>query len=198
MCLLFETIKINDGRPENILFHNRRMNGSRKALFGCDVPVDLNEIITVPAEHRSGKRKCRVVYSERIQKISFEAYPGKTIRSLKIVRCDDIEYPHKFRDRERLSALYGMRGPCDEILIVKDNRVTDTSISNIAFFDGSRWVTPRTFLLQGTKRAQLISDGTIIESDITEADIASFSKASLINAMLDLGEATVEIDNIIY
>jgi len=198
MCLLFETIRISDGRPENIPFHNLRMNMSRKALFGCEDTIDLYEIIRVPAEHRSGKRKCRVVYSEHIHGISFEAYPGKIINSLKIVRCDDIDYPHKKCDRDHLNSLLCLKDGCDEILIVKNNRVTDTSISNIAFFDDAQWVTPRTALLQGTKRAQLISEGLLIESAISVTDIASFSKASLINAMLDLGETTVDTGNIIF
>jgi 4-amino-4-deoxychorismate lyase len=197
MCRLFETIKISDGVAENLSFHNTRLNASRKELFGCADTIDLREIITVPDRHGAGRHKCRVVYSTGIHEVIFEPYPGRSITSLKIVYCDDIEYPYKNCDREKLNALFRLRNGCDEILIVKNHLVTDTSISNIAFFDGSCWVTPRSVLLRGTKREQLITRGIIAESEITVTDIAGFKKACLINAMLDLGETIVEIENIV-
>lgn len=195
---MFETIRIIDGRAENLSYHNRRMNGSRKELFGSADAIDLNTVIAVPERHRDGRHKCRVVYSTRVHEVLFEPYPGRAIRSLKIVACDDIDYSHKYTDRESINALFRLRGRCDDILIVKDGRVTDTSIGNIVFHDGSRWITPRSFLLKGTKRDQLISEGIIIEDDIHAQDIAAFTKASPINAMLDLGEVVVGIENIVY
>jgi 4-amino-4-deoxychorismate lyase len=198
MCRLFETIKISNGIPENISFHNARCNMARKELFGCADPIDLGEVITVPEGYRSGRHKCKVIYSNEIHEIIFEKYPGRSIKSLKIVSCDDIEYSHKYCDRERLNTLFRLRGHYDDILIIKNNFVTDTSISNIVFYDGVRWITPRSFLLRGTKREHLISRGIIVESDIVVSDIASFEKACLINAMQDWRETIVEIGNIVY
>ncbi len=195
---MFETIRINNGRAANLSYHNRRMNESRRELFGCADTIDLNAVIAVPEEHRDGRRKCKVVYSDRVHEVLFESYQARAIRSLKIVTCDDIDYSHKYTDRESINALFRLRGRCDDILIVKNGLVTDTSFSNIAFHDGSRWITPRSCLLRGTRRDQLISQGTIIEDDIRAGDIAAFRKASLINAMLDLGETVVETENIVY
>ncbi len=197
MCLLFETIKISGGMAENISFHNSRCNKARKDLFGCKDPLDLREIIRVPEEHRDGRHKCKVIYSSEIHEVIFEQYPGRSIKSLKIVPCDDIEYTHKYCDREKLNALFRLRGLCDDILILKNSLVTDTSISNIVFYDGARWITPRSVLLQGTRREQLIARGMITESAIGLSDMGRFEKACLINAMMDLGEAIVEIENII-
>jgi 4-amino-4-deoxychorismate lyase len=197
MCRLFETIKISNGIPENISFHNARCNKARKELFGCADPIDLGAVIAVPEGHRSGRHKCKVIYSSEIHEIIFEKYPGRSIKSLKIVSRDDIEYSHKYCDRERLNTLLLLRGHCDDILIIKNSLVTDTSISNIVFYDGVRWITPRSFLLRGTRREYLISRGMITESDIGESDIGHFEKACLINAMMDLGETIVEIQNIV-
>ena len=198
MCLLFETIKIIDGKPANIARHNERMNAARKELFSCSDMLDLREIIAVPEQNRSGRHKCRVVYAKGICEITFEPYPGRSIKSLKIVHCDDIEYPHKYCNRDNLNALFRLRGNCDDILIQKREFVTDTSISNIAFFNGTRWLTPRSALLRGTKREHLLAEGLIAESDISAADIRSFEKASLINAMLDLGEITIPAGSIVF
>lgn len=196
MCRLFETIKIYDGRAEHVSFHNARMNDARKNLFGCGDAIDLRDFITIPQEHAIGRHKCKVVYSRQIHEVLFELYPARSIRNLKVLHCDDIEYSYKFCDRERINALFRMREGRDEILIVKHGLVTDTSISNIAFFDGSRWLTPRSVLLRGTKRDQLLSQGKILESDIGISDLGDFKKAGLINAMLDLGEITIEIADI--
>lgn len=173
------------------------MNNSRKELFGSGDTFDLCDIIDVPDRHKDGRHKCKVIYSTHIHEVLFEPYPGRSIGSLQIVRCDDIEYSHKYSDRGKINSLFRLRGQCDDILIVKNNRITDTSISNIAFYDGVRWLTPRSVLLRGTKRELLLSQGVIVESDIGVPDIADFEKACLINAMLDLGEAAVKIENIV-
>jgi 4-amino-4-deoxychorismate lyase len=42
-----------------------------------------------------------------------------------------------------LETIRTRRGACDEVLIVKDGCLTDTSYTNIALWDGHRWVLPR-------------------------------------------------------
>ena len=34
------------------------------------------------------------------------------------------------------------QGDCDEILIIRDNHLTDTSYTNVALYDGQQWFTP--------------------------------------------------------
>ena len=48
--------------------------------------------------------------------------------------------------------------------------------------------TPKTFLLEGTKRKSLINSGVIKEKDITIADMPKFRKVYLINAMIDIDD----------
>ncbi|MDQ1268165.1 MAG: 4-amino-4-deoxychorismate lyase, partial [Campylobacterota bacterium] len=81
--------------------------------------------------------------------------------------------------------LYAQRGECDDVLIVKNSLISDTTIANIAFFDSRRWVTPRAPLLKGTTRERLLRDGKIFEADIAINDLEKFSHVALMNAMID-------------
>jgi 4-amino-4-deoxychorismate lyase len=84
-----------------------------------------------------------------------------------------------------------LRGDCDEIILVKNGLITDTSYSNLAFFDGVQWYTPEHPLLNGVRRQALLKQKRVREKRITPDELGSFVKLSLINAMLDLGEVEV-------
>jgi 4-amino-4-deoxychorismate lyase len=94
--------------------------------------------------------------------------------------------------------LFTQRQNHDDILIVKNGLITDTSYSNVAFFDGQLWFTPHQPLLPGTARARLLHEGCLQEAKITLTDLHRFEKCSLINAMLPLGECRVAVDNICW
>ena len=129
-----------------------------------------------------------MVYGKDIEAIEFKPYQPRTIKSLKLVEDDEIDYAFKYADRESINLLYERRGTYDDILIVKNNLITDTSFCNIIFFDGQKWVTPELPLLKGTKRQQLLDEGIINEARILVEDLGSFKKFMLINAMLDFDE----------
>ena len=79
-----------------------------------------------------------------------------------------------------------MREEGDDILIIKDLLVTDTSIANIAFeTSGGEWITPKNPLLKGTTRARLLDEGKLKEADIRVHELRSFTKVALLNAMID-------------
>lgn len=92
----------------------------------------------------------------------------------------------KYADRSALARLLQRRDDCDEILIVRDGAITDTSYSNVAFFDGRKYVTPDTFLLNGTRRQYLLGTGVLTERRITPSDLGGFERVVLINAMLGI------------
>ena len=71
------------------------------------------------------------------------------------------------------------------MLIVRDGLLTDTSIANVALYDGHEWLTPTHPLLRGTKRAELLARKAIREADIPADSIFSYSKIALFNAMID-------------
>lgn len=187
MSRLFESIKCQDGELLNLACHEKRFNRARYELFGEEV-VPLAGNIRVPDPAKRGLFKCRVSYAEQITKVEFIQYIPKTIRSLRIVYADDIDYSHKYTDRSEIEELFAQRGGCDDILIVKKGRITDTSYCNVLFFDGKKWLTPVSPLLKGTQRAKLIADGVISEEEILLKDLKLFKKVQLINAMLEFNQ----------
>jgi 4-amino-4-deoxychorismate lyase len=196
MCLLLESIRVQDGALVNVRLHNDRMNRSRRALFSSGGMLDLGERIVVPEEFRAGIVKCRVLYREAIERVEFAFYRRRVVRSLQLVRGDTVEYAHKYEDKSALHALLARRGECDDILIVKNGRITDTSFSNIALFDGTHWVTPDAPLLEGTMRAGLIAAGRLVPVEIRVEDLGSYREAHCINCMCAPGDIVVPVERI--
>lgn len=184
MSLLFETIRMQDGVLQNLEYHNYRMNHSRKVLYKSPDSLDLEQIIQIPSECKQGLYKCKVTYSREVKGIEFKPYLPRVIKSLRLIEDDTISYKYKYTNRGRLNALLTKRERFDEILIVKSGFITDTSYSNIIFFDGAHWLTPSTPLLRGTMRSFLIENNLISETEIKVTDLKLFKKARLINAMM--------------
>jgi len=198
MCFLLETIKIENGEIRNLKYHNLRFNKSRKEKFGISAEADLSEWLTIPTDMGSGVYRCRMIYGDQLEKIEFHTPKTRTIRSLKLVHSQEIDYPYKYADRKQLESLFAQRGNCDEVLIVKNGFVTDTSISNIVFRqDDGSWVTPNSPLLSGTMRMYLLDTGQISESVIRPEILHSFTGAKMINCMMDIDESPlIEMDRI--
>ena len=70
---------------------------------------------------------------------------------------------------------------------IKNSQVTDTSFSNVVFKDHTgKLYTPKSTLLAGTKRGQLLEAGIIQEKEVQVSDINSYMGVYLINAMIDI------------
>lgn len=199
MCLLLETIKIVDGEIQNLEYHNRRFNSSRRALFISPVELNLSSLIRIPEDLGFGTFRCRVLYRDEVENVEFIPHKPRTIRSLKLLMADDIDYSFKYADRDRLESLFARRGDCDEILIVKRGFITDTSSGNIVFqLAEGAWVTPDTPLLKGTMRMFLLETGQIREAVLRPSDLGRFKAARMINCLRGLEEGPViEMDRII-
>jgi 4-amino-4-deoxychorismate lyase len=93
----------------------------------------------------------------------------------------------------------GIPDPGDsDILLVKNDLITDTSFSNIILWDGNAWYTPSVPLLKGTKREFYLDKKIIHLRDIRLNELHYFKKIRLINAMLDIGEGEdIPVGNII-
>jgi 4-amino-4-deoxychorismate lyase len=185
--MLLETIKI------------ARLNNSRNALLGLRESLDLATIIKLPDDLGNGTYRCRVLYGLEIDEIQFIPHQDRLVRNLRMIHCNDIEYGFKYADRSRLDKLFEMRGDCDEILIVKDGYITDTSISNIVFRQPDGWwLTPVTPLLKGTMRTNLLETGQIAEAVIRPEDLPLFTEARMINCMMDLESSpAIQMDRIV-
>ncbi len=197
MFRLLETVKVKNSLLQNVGYHNERLNRSKRELYGSTGDINLERAVRIPENLTADVYKCRIVYSTDIYSVSFERYTPRKINSLKLVECNDIDYRYKYAERTKLDELLKSKGDCDEILIVKNGLITDTSFSNIIFFDGYKWITPSYPLLKGTKRQQLLDDDKIIEASVTPADLSKFQYAKLINAMVDIEDGgIIKIGNI--
>ena len=112
----------------------------------------------------------------------------KIIRSLRLVECGGIDYTYKYADRTALDNAMNRRGDCDNVVIVRDGMITDTSYTNIALYDGSRWLTPARPLLQGTALVRLLDEGRLISRDIKAGEVWDYSHIALFNSMIDFGK----------
>lgn len=95
-----------------------------------------------------------------------------------------VDYPYKYANRDCLNSLLDSADTYDEILIEKEGYLTDTSIANIAFYDGKQWVTPKNPLLKGTMRQKLIDEGFLRTKQIRADEISDYTQVALMNAML--------------
>ncbi|MEA3434781.1 MAG: aminotransferase class IV family protein [Campylobacterota bacterium] len=177
--LLLETIKIEDGEVSNLSYHQSRCNESRKALFSSTDILDLSSIIQAPPK---GLYRCRILYNKKIHSIEYIPYTPKEIHILKIV-SSDLEYTYKYANRDALNKLLLSQPDGDDILIEKHGYITDTSIANIAFYDGKQWFTPEKPLLKGTIRAKLLDEGVLHTRKIKREDIKNYTQVALMNAM---------------
>jgi len=178
--LLLETIKIEDGEIFNLKYHQKRATQSRQILFNSTDILDLSTLIHPPKE---GLYRCRVLYAEKLHTVEYIPYTAKEIYTLKIVPSQ-LEYNFKYANRDALNTLLHSHQDVDEIIIEKDGYLTDTTIANIAFYDGKQWLTPASPLLKGTMREKLLDEGFLQTADIKKEDLSHFSKVALINAMV--------------
>lgn len=176
----FETIRCEDFDILNLHYHEKRVMNtiSKNYSFGELIYAPTNELL-----------KCKVIYDEdEILSITFAKYKKREINSFKLIFDDNINYDKKALNRDELDLLFSKKDEADEIIIIKNNLISDTSIANIAIFDGDIWLTPKKPLLKGTVRARLLDEKKIFEKDISLADLKSAKKLALMNAMIDFDE----------
>jgi 4-amino-4-deoxychorismate lyase len=189
MCQLIETIRIEKGEPLLLSFHQERMDRTRYELFGYKEPINLRHHLSSLELPSNGIWKCRVIYKTQIRKTEFEPYQKRDIKSLKIVDADETRYDYKYEQRDEIKKLFKKRGDADDILIIRNKLLTDTSYCNIALWNGINWITPLHPLLKGVRRESLIQQGIIEPFHIHINDLASFQKIRLFNAMISFEEA---------
>lgn len=185
MTMFLETICIKNGTAVNLEAHVERMRQSANR-FGFAAPVLPCLESLLPETLREKKVKCSIEYREAIRTVRFVAYTPKRIRSLVLVEADEVDYSFKYSDRVQLEVLNKQRGERDEVLIVQNGCITDTTYSNAVFRKNGEFFTPHTYLLNGTKRQRLLRESIIKEAAITVDNLHEFEHVYLINAMLDM------------
>jgi 4-amino-4-deoxychorismate lyase len=130
--------------------------------------------------------KCNVIYDKNgIIDITYNIYKKKTISSFKLVYDNNIVYDKKYCNRLNIIDLYKQKDDCDEIIIIKNNLITDTSIANIALFVNNEWITPKLPLFNGITKSKLVKKKILKEKHINLAILLKSTQIATLNVMVD-------------
>lgn len=189
MFQFIESICCVNKELRNLEYHQARFDRTRSDNFNDSTPILLQEIIQFPSDLTDEKYKVRIVYDREIQSIEFLPYQIKPISTIKLFTIENkIEYTYKYLDRWFFDE-YLKEAQTDDLVLVKSNYITDCIYSNIIFFDGENWFTPRSILLKGTMRESLLNDGKIKEKNIKVSDLVNYQSFKRINAMINFDES---------
>ncbi|MDP2237027.1 MAG: hypothetical protein Q8J88_11390 [Bacteroidales bacterium] len=194
---LFESIRVFNGSFQNLALHEKRMQLAQKQLFDKSIFFNLAFFLNTFNPPQNGLYKCRLTYGEELSVPEFLPYHKKNILSLRLVESNNIDYSLKLTDRSSIQNLFDQRNGCDDVLIIRNGLVTDTSYCNIIFKNDMGLFSPQNPLLEGVQRALLLQQRKIETAIIGVDDIKKYSFFYLINAMIPLEEAEkTPIENI--
>lgn len=196
MYPVFESIKIIDGQLQLLDYHKARMQRSAFFLWGQNNNYNQLEdaIGNLPPK---GIHKCKVLYHKNKFQVDITPYTKRTINRLIAIKQDDISYNLKYTERSIFTKYQENLDPTDDVVFIKNEKITDTTYSNIALWNGEEWHTPKQPLLQGTKRAFLLDNKLIKEVELYIDMLPFYEKITLINAMLDLDDIVIEKENLL-
>ena len=187
MSQFIESIKVEDQKAFLMEFHQKRVNDTF-AHFGAQGSIDLEKIFKSLEHDEDGLYKLRIVYDlNRNFKHQMIPYAIPEIENFQLVENNSFDYSFKFEERKEFEKMK-TKAKTEEIIIVKNNHITDTSYTNILFLKGETWYTPTTYLLNGVMRQHLLKEKKIKEAEITIQNIREFSHFQLINSMNDFDD----------
>lgn len=187
MYRFLETIRIEDGEPMYLDWHQRRVEATLEH-FAAGSSFDLHTLIRAGLSGDAGTLRCRIRYDGRGYEISFSPHHPRRIRSLRLVDVPaDYDYRYKYADRTVLEDAFSRRGDADDVLLVRDGWVTDTSVANVAFLKNKRWYTPAIPLLAGTTWKRLVASGVLTPRPIHVEDLPAYAGWTVFNALTDWG-----------
>ncbi|WP_294229161.1 aminotransferase class IV [uncultured Chryseobacterium sp.] len=197
MSQFIESIKVEDQEIFLLEFHQKRVDQTF-AHFGKEGSIDLAKIYKHLEHDEDGLFKLRIVYDlEKKIRTQMIPYAIPELEDFQLVENNSFDYSFKSEDRKELERMK-MKSKAEEIIIVKNNHITDTSYSNLLFKKGKDWFTPSTYLLNGVQRQNLLKHKKIKETEITLQNLKEFSHFQMINALNDFDENFIyPIDRII-
>ena len=182
MSQFIESIKVEDTEIFLLDQHQKRVNETF-SYFGKEVSINIDEIFKSLKHDEDGLYKFKITYDltgkYRTQMIP---YAMSEIANFQLVENNSYDYSFKFEDRKELEKMK-ILSKAAEIIIVKNNHITDTSYSNLLFKKGKDWFTPKTYLLNGVQRQFLLIAKKIKEVEITLQNLSEYSHFQLINAL---------------
>ncbi len=197
MSQFIESIKVEDQEIFLLEFHQKRVDNTF-AHFGKEGSVDLAKIYKHLEHDEDGLFKLRIVYDlDKKIRTQMIPYAIPELNDFQLVENNSFDYSFKSEDRKELERMK-MKAKAEEIIIVKNNHITDTSYSNLLFKKGKEWFTPSTYLLNGVQRQNLLKHKKIKETEITLQNLKEFSHFQMINALNDFDENFIyPIDRIV-
>jgi len=197
MSQFIESIKVEDQKIFLLELHQKRVDQTF-AHFGKEGSIDLAKIFKHLEHDENGLFKLRLAYDlDKRIRTQMIPYAIPEITDFQLVENNSFDYSFKFEDRKELEKMK-MKSKAEEIIIIKNNHITDTSFSNLLFLKGKEWFTPSSYLLNGVQRQQLLKQKKVKEAEITMQNIKQFSHFQLINAMNDFDDMFIyPIDRII-
>lgn len=188
MSQFIESIKVEDKQVFLLDQHQKRVNETF-SYFGKETPINLDEIFKSLEHDEDGLYKLKITYDltgkYRTQMIP---YAISEIADFQLVENNIYDYSFKFEDRKELEKMK-ILSKAAEIIIVKNNHITDSSYSNVLFKKGKDWFTPKTYLLNGVQRQHLLQAKKIKETEITLQNLSEYTHFQLINAMNEFDDS---------
>ena len=187
MSRFIESIKVEDQKLYLLEMHQQRVNKTF-AHFGVEGSIDLQKIYNDLDHDGDGLFKLKISYNlDKNFRTQMIPYAISEIDNFQLVENNSYDYSFKSEDRSVLEQML-LKSKAGEIIIVKNNHITDTSYSNILFKKGKDWFTPTTYLLNGVQRQHLLKSKKIKETEITLKTLHEYSHFQLINAMNDFDD----------
>lgn len=177
----FETLSIIDGVVQNIEYHQARFENTMRTFFNKTPDIQLAALIKVPEEYRVGKIRCRIDYNHEAFEVKYFPYTPKEIHTFQCVYVEGLDYRFKYSDRQCLEKLKTENA--DEVIIINNGFVSDCTIGNLLFLKQNQWYSPTHFLLKGTQLSYLLAQNQVCLTEISVADLSSFEKVMMINAL---------------
>lgn len=186
MCQFIESIRVENGVIFLLEEHQRRVNETFQYFGKQENIIKLNKIFEKENFEKNGIFKFRIEYDLEGNFITENSpYMRAEIKEFQLIINDNVDYSFKYKNREVLEEMK-RKSEGREIIIIKNQCVTDTSFSNIVFFKNGQWFVPSTYLLNGVQRQFLLKNNKVKEIEIGLDNISQFTHFKLINAMNDL------------
>ena len=162
MSQFIESIKVENQKTFLLELHQQRVDNTFKH-FGKEGSLDLKKIFEKLEHDEDGLYKLRIMYDlEGKFRTQIIPYAFPEIHDFQLVENNSFDYSFKFEDRKEFEKMKS-KSNAEEIIIVKNNHITDTSYANLLFLKGKEWFTPNTFLLNGIQRQHLLKTKKIKE-----------------------------------
>lgn len=182
MFQFIESIRVENQKPFLVDLHQNRVNDTFRH-FQKDNRIDLQNIISTLQIDENGLFKLRIVYDLHSNyRTQLVPYAFSNLTDFELIENNEIDYSFKYEDRSVFTKMK-QKAEGEEIIIVKNNCITDTSYSNLLFLKDKTWFTPTTYLLNGVQRQFLLKKKLIKETEITFNNIKTFTHFQMINAM---------------